>query len=411
MTVEKSTFLLPKLRFPEFRGAPGWQRRMMSRYLCESRIKGSGGHDAKKITVKLWGKGVVEKNENMRGSANTQYYKRRAGQFIYSKLDFLNQAFGIIPEHLDGFESTVDLPCFDVSPAINTKFLLEYVQREQFYKIHGEIADGGRKAKRIQVETFLECPIYAPSKPEQQKIADCLGSLDDLIAAEGRKLEALRRYKQGLMQQIFPQPGETVPSLRFPEFRDNGAWEEGKAGSLFMNRRDRGEEGLPIYSVTMHDGMVRRDSLNRDYYDIEEAAGNKTARKNDIVYNMMRMWQGAIGVAPEDCLVSPAYIVLIPQNHVVSKFFEYMFKLSSSMDILTSYSRGLTKDRLRLYYDDFARIPLYYPKNPEEQQRVASCLSSLDTMLSAQMQTLDVLRQHKQGLLQQLFPSLEEDDS
>jgi type I restriction enzyme S subunit len=154
--------------------------------------------------------------------------------------------------------------------------------------------------------------------------------------------------------------------------------------------------------------MVRRDSLDRNYYDIEEAAGNKKACKNDIAYNMMRMWQGALGVAPEDCLVSPAYIVLAPQKYVVSRFFEYMFKLPESLLLLTSYSRGLTKDRLRLYYDDFACIPLRCPSEPE-QQRIADCLSSVDAHIAAQARKFDVFCLHKQGLLQQLFPSLEEE--
>ena len=96
MTADKPSPLVPMLRFPEFHDAPGWPHRLMSRYLSESRIKGSGGHEAKKLTVKLWGKGVFEKHESVQGSENTQYYRRRAGQFIYSKLDFLNQAFGII---------------------------------------------------------------------------------------------------------------------------------------------------------------------------------------------------------------------------------------------------------------------------------------------------------------------------
>lgn len=78
------------------------------------------------------------------------------------------------------------------------------------------------------------------------------------------------------------------------------------------------------------------------------------------------------------------------------------------MLLLTSYSRGLTKDRLRLYYDDFARIPLRYPSGPE-QQRIADCLSSLDTRIAGHARRLDLLRRHKQGLLQQLFPRLEEE--
>ncbi len=163
---------------------------------------------------------------------------------------------------------------------------------------------------------------------------------------------------------------------------------------------------MPIYSVTMYDGMVRRDSIDRNFYDIEEAAGNKKACKNDIAYNMMRMWQGALGVAPEDCLVSPAYIVLSPKKGVVSRFFEYFFKLPESLRLMTSYSRGLTKDRLRLYFDDFARVPLRCP-DAGEQQRIADCLVAFDALIAAQSEKVSALRMHKNGLMQQLFPTAE----
>jgi len=210
--------------------------------------------------------------------------------------------------------------------------------------------------------------------------------------------------KEGLVQQLFPRKGETQPRLRFPEFQNAGDWEIRKARSLFANRISKGESGLPIYSVTMHDGMIRRDSLDRNFYDIEDAAGNKKVCKNDIAYNMMRMWQGALGVAPEDCLVSPAYIVLAPAKGTVPNFFQYMFKLPAILLLLTSHSRGLTKDRLRLYYDDFAQIPLPCPST-EEQQRISDCLNGLAALIAWQTQKLDALKTHKQGLMQQLFPS------
>jgi len=156
---------VPKLRFPEFRGAGDWEPHTLNEYLIESRVKGNNGDIAKKITVKLWGKGVYEKNNDIKGSANTQYYLRSAGQFIYSKLDFLNQAFGIVPQKLDGYESTVDLPCFNMNKDISPIFLLEYVQQKKFYERLGEIADGSRKAKRIHADTFLTFPIFMPSLP------------------------------------------------------------------------------------------------------------------------------------------------------------------------------------------------------------------------------------------------------
>jgi type I restriction enzyme, S subunit len=266
----------------------------------------------------------------------------------------------------------------------------------------------------LKYEAFSRIAAFAPSYPEQQKIADCLSSVDELLAAQARKIDALKTYKRGLMQQLFPRPeriengiklpAETQPRLRLPEFQDAGEWETKKAGSLFKNRIAKGEQGLPIYSVTMHDGMVRRDTFDRNFYDIENAAGNKKACKDDVVYNMMRMWQGALGVAPEDCLVSPAYIVLEPLRGTVPDFFRYMFKLPQTLLLLTSHSQGLTKDRLRLYHDDFASISLRCPA-AAEQRRIADCLTSLDDLIGIENQKLDTLKLHKIGLMQQLFPS------
>ena len=224
--------LTPKLRFPEFRDTPGWEERQLGDFLSESRLPGSKGNVAKKITVKLWGNGVFGKNETVRGSINTQYFRRRAGQFIYSKLDFLNQAFGIIPSSLDDFESTVDLPCFDISEGLNSRFLLEYVKQKSFYERLGETADGSRKARRIHADTFLSFTVALPKPTEQHRIASCLSSLDDLIAAERQKLDALKAHKQGLMEQRFPREGETRPRLRFPEFRNAGEWVETRLGEM-----------------------------------------------------------------------------------------------------------------------------------------------------------------------------------
>ena len=101
--------------------------------LVESRIPGSDGATARKITIKLYGKGVIAKSDLRPGSASTKYYLRSRRQFIYSKLDFLNGAFGIIPDDLDGFESTLDLPAFDFTVAVDPAWFLYFVVREQFY--------------------------------------------------------------------------------------------------------------------------------------------------------------------------------------------------------------------------------------------------------------------------------------
>lgn len=191
---------VPEIRLDGFEGE--WKSDTFESYLTESRILGDSGLDAKKITVKLWGKGVVEKEEKYAGSSNTQYYIRKAGQFIYSKLDFQNQAFGIIPTELDGYQSTLDLPTFDVK-GIDTKFLLEYVMRREFYEYQGLIANGSRKAKRIHPDDFLSMPVRIPSLAEQQALGGYFSNLDQLITSYRRKITQLETLKKKLLQDMF----------------------------------------------------------------------------------------------------------------------------------------------------------------------------------------------------------------
>ena len=191
---------VPEIRLDGFEGE--WKSDTFESYLTESRILGDSGLDAKKITVKLWGKGVVEKEEKYAGSSNTQYYIRKAGQFIYSKLDFQNQAFGIVPTELDGYQSTLDLPTFDVK-GIDTKFLLEYVMRREFYEYQGLIANGSRKAKRIHPDDFLSMPVRIPSLAEQQVIGVYFSNLDQLITSYQEKITQLETLKKKLLQDMF----------------------------------------------------------------------------------------------------------------------------------------------------------------------------------------------------------------
>ena len=173
---------VPEVRFSGF--TEDWEQRKVGDFLTESRIRGNTGLDAKKLTVKLWGKGVVEKND-FGGSEHTQYFTRRKGQFIYSKLDFLNSAFGVIPEKLDNYESTADLPAFDLD-GMNPYFMYFVAIQESFYLKHGSIADGSRKAKRIHADTFLNMPVMVPTIDEQNLIVDFVQHLDNIITLHQR---------------------------------------------------------------------------------------------------------------------------------------------------------------------------------------------------------------------------------
>ncbi|MCJ7967214.1 restriction endonuclease subunit S [Lachnospiraceae bacterium NSJ-171] len=188
----------PEIRFKGFND--DWEQRKVGEFLTESRESGHKGDVAHKMTVKLWGKGVYEKNET--GSANTQYFTRHAGQFIYSKLDFLNCAFGVVPEELDSLETTADVPAFDCD-GVNPYFMFYTAIQPIFYEKNGMIADGSRKAKRIHANTFLEMPFFVPSLTEQNKIVNLLSELDHLITLHQRKLEKLKYIKKSMLENMF----------------------------------------------------------------------------------------------------------------------------------------------------------------------------------------------------------------
>ena len=191
-----------------------------------------------------------------------------------------------------------------------------------------------------------------------------------------------------------------VPQLRFPGFE--GPWRPARAGDAFRSRRARGEAGLPIYSVTLDRGMVPRDSLERRM-DADAADGaNLRAMPGDLVYNMMRMWQGAVGLSAVECMVSPAYVVLDPKDGISAPFFDQWFKNDRMRHLLGAYSHGITSDRLRLYFDDFARIPINLP-TLAEQDKIATALQLVDQKIEALRRKKDGLSAFKSALMEKLF--------
>lgn len=191
-----------------------------------------------------------------------------------------------------------------------------------------------------------------------------------------------------------------TPELRFPEFE--GEWENKKGGVFFGNSRATGHDGLPIYSVTTDRGLVRRDSLDREMGSDADSDKNLSAKPSDLVYNMMRMWQGAVGKAETECMISPAYVVLSPRPGTSSDYFFQWFKSAKGLYKLWSFSHGLTSDRLRLYYRDFAQIPIFAPSG-DEQTRIASFLTAVDEKLEALRKKRDLLSDYKRGVMQQIF--------
>lgn len=176
-----------------------------------------------------------------------------------------------------------------------------------------------------------------------------------------------------------------------------------KLGKLFQNRRERGKSGLPTLSVTITKGLINRDELERKTDTNLSPEEHLLVEKNDIAYNMMRMWQGASGLAKYDGIISPAYIVLKPaKDHIDPLFASYLFKSKRIIYLFWAYSYGLTKDRLRLYYNDFKKIPVSIP-HISEQRKIAKILYTWDNAISTIKGLIKNNQEKKTALVQQLI--------
>ncbi len=154
-------------------------------------------------------------------------------------------------------------------------------------------------------------------------------------------------------------------------------WQQCRLGDLFENRKERGCQGLPTLSVTMNDGLVDRDEMDRKQESALSAEQHRLVKAGDIAYNTMRMWQGAFGLANVDGIVSPAYVVLKPRGTVRPEFAAYLLEAPRLKHLCWAFSYGLTEDRLRLYFDDFAKIPAWIP-SLDVQGRVVETLRVWD---------------------------------
>lgn len=171
-----------------------------------------------------------------------------------------------------------------------------------------------------------------------------------------------------------------------------------RLGDFFSNRQELGRPGLPVMSVTMNDSLVLRDDLDRRTESALRPDQHLLVKKGDIAYNMMRMWQGACGLAAADGIVSPAYVVLAPKAGIDSRFAYHWFKSARMIHLFWAYSHGLTEDRLRLYFDEFAEIPTV-PPALDQQRRVVAVLDAWDQTIDQTERLIAAKRRRYRGLV------------
>lgn len=281
-----------------------------------------------------------------------------------------------------------------------TKYL---VQTAKYKNSINLLKQGGNGAlANLYGKDILGLAFEFPSFAEQQKIASCLTEMDNLIAAQGQKVEALKEKKKGLMQQLFPQNGELTPRLRFPGFE--GEWEYVNGDKLFSSISNKNHNSdLPILALTQNQGAVPRDMINyKVIVSDKSVASYKVVEADDFIISL-RSFQGGIEYSRYTGLCSPAYIVLRKKSsELCSDFYRIYFKSYNYIQELNKNLEGI-RDGKMISYKQFSEILLPKPK-PTEQQKIATFLSELDNLIAAESDKLEDLKNYKKGLMQQLFP-------
>jgi len=401
----------------------GWIFHRFGDFLTESRVTGSNGRTAKKITVKLYGRGVVARDETRIGSEASRYCVRRAGQFIYSKLDFLNGAFGIIPVELDGFESSLDLPCFDIDEStVDAHWLVEYVIRPAFYEYFRGSADGSRKAKRVYPEDFLSFRIPLPPLSEQHTIAGILGAVDENIARTRAVIEQLRvakywqmrelltlghpRYRTALQPIVEPWPvGRVAPDItmmpghwRLVTLTDVARLESGHTPS-----RDHPEYwGGDISWVSLQDTDRLADLMVTETSEMvtEEGIANSSARilPKDTVLLLRTASVGLCSRMGRQMATSQHYANWLCSEKLNPGFLVQLFRhMDREWKRLSAGS--VLPD---VYMHTFNRFKVLLPPI-DEQRAIADIGEAFDLRIKAETDYLAQLTEVKRGLAQGLL--------
>ncbi|MSD84312.1 restriction endonuclease subunit S [Lactobacillus curvatus] len=280
---------------------------------------------------------------------------------------------------------------------MNDRYFAQVIER--LFEYEKEKA-WGATISTITKEKLNDFIIGVTDLREQIEIGEFFQKLDQAITLQQRRLELLRKLKQGYLQQLFPSKDKYLPRLRFKEF--NGDWKQCTIGEIFTERTERSGEG-ELISVTINSGVVKASELDRKDNSSKNKSNYKKVEIGDIAYNSMRMWQGASGYSPYKGILSPAYTVITPKNEIDSEFFSYDFKRFNMIQAFKRNSQGLTSDTWNLKFPTLKSIKINVP-HFDEQRRISNTFNQVDNMLLLQQTKINQLNKLKQAYLQKLFP-------
>ncbi len=393
--------LIPKIRFPEFKDEEQWDMKPIGKVFNSF----SGGTPSTSEKIFYGGKiPFIRSAEINRESTElflTEEGLNNSAAKLVNKGDLLVALYGA---------NSGDSAISKVAGAINQAILCLQSEYSNIFTynyltfkknwIISKYIQGGQGNLSGDIVKSLVIPF--PKKKEQQKIASCLSSLDEVITAHSQKLELLKEHKKGLMQNLFPQEGEKVPKLRFKEFEKDGEWVENKLGdsAVFINGRAYKQEELleaGKYRVLRVGNFFTN---NNWYYSDLELDQDKYCEAGDLLF----AWSASFGprVWMEEKVIYHYHIWKVLPTESISKDFLFVLLDNETERMKKQNANGFAL--LHITKGTIENWKCSTPKSKLEQQKIASCLSSLDALITAQTEKIEQLKFHKKGLMQGLFP-------
>ncbi len=394
--------LIPEIRFPEFKNEGEWDEKNF-----EDLFEIGNGRDYKHLekgNIPVYGSGG---------------YMLSVNDFLYNGESVCIGRKGTIdkPMFLTGKFWTVDTLFYTHSFKDCFPKYIHFVFQNIDWLKHNEA--GG--VPSLSKTNLNKIKTSVPRLKEQQKIASFLSSLDEVIAAQSKKLELLKNHKKGLMQNLFPQEGETVPKFRFKEFVKDGNWVVTKLGDLIEIKGRIGYRGYTLEDIVSRgEGAISMSPSNINEFgtlsfakstyitwakyeespEIMLENGFTVLVKTGSTYGKLAF----IKNLKEKTTINPQLVVLKPKK--VDNYFLYLLVANAAIQkqINATVVGGAIPT---LSQESISNFEILVPK-PKEQEKIAECLSSLNELIISQTEKIEQLQFHKKGLMQGLFPKIKE---
>lgn len=397
--------VVPDLRFPEFQGMNGWEKT----YIYKECPNPYSGGTPKTTEKKYYGGNIpfirsAEIGKDKTELSITQEGLKNSSAKMIQKGDLLIALYGansgdIAISKIDG---AINQAILCLKAKSNTLFIYYTLLKKQ-KNIVTKYLQGGQG--NLSGEIIKSIDFYIPQEIEQQKIADCLSFLDDLIEATVQKIDALKEHKKGLMQRLFPAEGKNMPDLRFPEFQGTEEWKECSIDEYFDFK-----QGFQCPIEEQYDkqenGMVRFIRIidltqpSTPYRYINNP-GNQYYINKESLFMVRYGDPGLIGIGYEGIIANNLF-QLIARKKTNPYFFYFLFSKEKTRIKGLSSSTSLSA----INFTSLKALKIIVSQNTDEQQKIADCLFSLDELIEATSRKVEILKEHKKGLMQQLFPKI-----